>query len=195
MAGAGAGAPAPASPCAPPPVPARPAPPPLPPLPLAISAANRPSDSSSLPRHSSHQLVAQHAGRHVGEHGSQLSEHPVTALGAAQLAPLEDSLHVEDDERRRLLDARAEGVGTVSLDQVGWIGAFRQRYHAELELTPGGQPGGAEHRVLTRSVGVETELEHRDDPLSSPTCSSVSAVPMIPTALRSPAWWSASTSV
>ena len=108
---------------------------------------------------------------------------------------VEDPLDLEDDERRRSLDQRSQRVGAVALDQVGGIGALGQRHDAQLELARLRQPRRAQHRLLPRPVGVQAQLEHADDALELPTCSSVSEVPMIPTALLSPAWCSASTSV
>ena len=130
------------------------------------------------------------------EHRAQLGQRPVAALGAARVGALEDPLDLEDDERHRAA-------------RPGRAAPRRRRARSG---PPGRCPSGSGTTRSSSSrpaasraarsiaswpaaVGVETQLEHLTTRSSSPTCSSVSDVPMIPTALRSPAWCRASTSV
>ena len=50
------------------------------------------------------------------------------------------------------------------LNDVGRIVACRKRHDAQLKLSPLGNLGGANHRLLTCAVGVERERDDRSHP-------------------------------
>ena len=96
-----------------------------------------------------------------GEHGAQLLEHAVAALGAGVVALGEHPLDAKAHEGDRLANQRAHRLGALALEEIGGIGLRRQLDHAQLELALGGQGGCAQHRLLARAVGVEREQHGR----------------------------------
>ena len=90
----------------------------------------------------------------------------------------------------------ANASGPPRGEQIGGIGALRHLHDAQLESAVLGQPRRAQHRLLPGAVGVEREDHHAARPGPAPPAApAVSAVPMIATVSRIPAWCSASTSV
>ena len=67
---------------------------------------------------------------------------------------------MELHERHRSGHPFPQGIAAGALDQVSGVGAVGQRDDAQLELAPVGHLGGAEHRVLAGTVGVEAQHEH-----------------------------------
>ena len=128
--------------------------------------ASRPSESSSAPATRRLSSSRSTLAGNSAQHRPQLGERPVPALGAAKVRPLEDPIDVEDDERHRAA-RRARAAPRPPSRSIRSAGSAPcgQRHHPQLELAPGGQPRRPEHRLLAGAVGIEAELEHRDDPL------------------------------
>ena len=92
-------------------------------------------------------------------------------------------------ERDRRVDESLHGPRALGRDEVGRVRARRERDDAQLEPPARRDPGRAQHRLLQarprrRRAPAGPAARGRE---SSPTCSSVSAVPISPTVLRSPA--------
>ena len=143
-----------------------------------------------------HEVLAQHAGRQLGEDRAQLGDRPVLALGAARRPHAPGSARprrrrTAPTPRRESAAPRRPRARSDRRDRAP-RGAARRGARASAR-PPAGPPAASRpdphgRRRGTARARARFAAAHR-------TCSSVSAVPMIPTALRSPAWWSASTSV
>ena len=120
-------------------------------------------------------------GGSVANTGAQLVEHAVLALGvdrspasSARCDAEAHERHRRADERSHRLAARRAATRSAGSSPAG-SGTTRSS-----SLRAGGDPRGAQHRLLAGAVGVERELHDRRQPARArATCSSVSAVPMI----------------
>ena len=101
-------------------------------------------------------VLAQGAGGSRQVQGrNQLGDRPVPTLGASRVGPVQDAIDVKLHKRHRLLDARAQRLGPLMLNQLRWILALGQRNHTQLQIAADGQPGRPQHGVLAGSVGVK----------------------------------------
>ena len=146
--------------------------------------------------HEADQLLAHRARREVAEHRAQLLDDGVLALGARQIRGGQHALDAEAHERHRRLDALAPSRRRPrpQRDRPDRCPRAAARRAARACAAP--------RRARARSIASCPALSASSasrtvgaSRASSPTCSSVSAVPISPTVLRSPAWCSAMTSV